>query len=520
MATTYSAPGMMVVDISGYADDAYDMVIQPDGSVLVAGLTYDALNHDYGRDFSLARLNVDGSVDYSYGNAGRLVIHKQIPIEKDYILRVQADGAVLAAHEGHGNTPIVQRWGPDGKADAVFNANAQASLPSEFGHAPVVEVNTDGSLLVGAVKGSTLKVAQLHADGTQDLSFGTNGILTLQAPGPLHFVLGLTSLADGSLIVQGAPDFQNSLLKYTADGELDTQFGINGVLEVNNVGGYGGGLAVQDDGKILLANTTSYDDFTVLRFNADGSPDVSFGNQGSVSINLPGDDASGKAIALQNDGRILLGGSAFANGGSDFAAVRLNTDGSLDTTFGSTDDNARLVGSSGSDVLKGLGTDEILRGLAGDDVLQGNLGRDLLSGGTGDDVFRYANVEDSFRTTDSSGSDRILDFNPAEDRIDLSDLGFTGIGNGYDGTLLIGNNADDTRTYLKSFEAHADGQRFELVLEGNFAGQLDDSNLTFSTASVASSSVGSTALPGHLSAPEHVELTLIGTAAAHPDYLA
>jgi uncharacterized delta-60 repeat protein len=399
----------------------------------------------------LARLTTDGSVDSSYGNAGRLVIHKQIPIEKAYTLRVQADGAVVAVHEGHDNTPIVQRWGADGKADAVFNSNAQASLSSGFGSAPIVEANADGSVLVGAVEGSMLRVTQLHADGTQDLSFGTNGVLTLQAPGTLHFVLGLTSLADGGILVQGAPEFYNSLLKYTADGEPDTGFGINGVLEVNNVGAFGGGVTVQDDGKILLANTASYDDFTLLRFNTDGSPDLGFGNQGSVSIDLPGGYAAADAVTLQDDGRILLAGTAFANGGSDFAAVRLNADGSLDSTFGSTDGSARLVGSSGSDVLKGLATDEILRGLAGDDVLQGNLGRDLLSGGAGNDVFRYASVTDSFRTADSSGSDRILDFNPAEDHIDLGALGFTGIGNGYDGTLLIGKNADDTRTYLKNF---------------------------------------------------------------------
>ena len=516
MATTYSAPGIMIVDINGYADNGYDSVIQPDGSVLVAGLTNHALDPDYGKDFSLARLNTDGSVDGSYGNAGRLVIHKQIPIEKAYVLRVQADGAVVAAHEGHDDTPIVQRWGPDGKADALFNANAQASLSSGFGHTPLVEANTDGSVLVGAVEGSTLRVTQLHADGTRDLSFGTDGMLTLQPPETLYSVRGLTSLADGSLFVRTA----GGLLKYTADGELDSHFGSNGILEFAR-GAAGTDVAVQDDGKILLSTfTVPVYDFTVLRFNADGSPDLSFGNQGSVTIDVPGNYAVANAVAVQDDGRILLGGSAFANGGSDFAAVRLNADGSLDSTFGSTDGSTRLVGSSGNDVLKGLGSDEILRGLAGDDVLQGNLGRDLLSGGAGNDVFRYASVTDSFRTADSSASDRILDFNPTEDRIDLSALGFTGIGNGYDGTVLIGNNADDTRTYLKSFEANADGQRFELVLDGNFAGQLDASNLTFSTASVARSSVDSAALPGDLSAPEQVELTLIGTVDPHTDYLA
>ncbi|MGQ3320078.1 M10 family metallopeptidase C-terminal domain-containing protein [Pseudomonas brassicacearum subsp. neoaurantiaca] len=512
MASTYSAPGIMIVDIAGHTDNVQDMILQPDGSVLIAGFSYHSDDLDDGKDFSLTHLYADGSLDTTYGNAGRLVIHKQIPLDKAYSLQVQADGAVVTAHEGHDDTPIVQRWGPDGKADTAFNSNAQASLSSGFGAAPLVDVNADGSLLVGAIEGNTLKVAQLLADGTRDLSFGTDGVLTLQAQGTFAFMQGITVLKDGGVLVQGAPGFDNSLLKYTASGELDSHFGDNGVVALTHFASYNGNVAVQDDGKILVASTVAYDDFSVLRLNADGSPDTSFGNQGLVSIDLPGVSAAANEITLQNDGKILLSGSAFANGGSDYAAVRLNADGSLDTTFGSADGNTRLTGSSGHDELQGLGTDEILRGLSGDDVLQGNLGRDLLSGGSGSDVFNYANVADSFRTADSSGSDRILDFNPSEDHIDLSALGFTGIGNGYDGTLAIGTNADDTRTYLKNFEANADGQRFELVLDGNLAAQLNDSNLIFSTASDAARS-GFDAAKGQveLYAPEHVELTLIGS---------
>lgn len=511
MTTTYSAPGIMIVDVAGHTDNAQDVVIQPDGSVLIAGFSHHSDTLDDGRDFSLVHLYADGSVDTAYGHAGRQVIHKQIPFEKTYSLQVQADGAVVTAHEGHDDTPIVQRWGPDGKADTTFNSNAEASLASGFGSAPLVQANADGSVLVSAVEGNTLKVAQLNADGTRDTSFGTDGLLTLQADGAFQFVESIVTLADGSMLVHAAPDFQNSLLKYTANGELDTRFGDNGLVALSSFASYRGDMVVQDDGKILIAGTTSFDDFAVMRLNADGSLDVSFGNQGLVSIDLPGDSAQASEITLQSDGRILLSGDAYANGGSDFAAVQLNADGSLDTTFGSTDGNTRLVGSSGNDELQGLGTDEILRGLAGDDVLQGNLGRDLLSGGAGTDVFRYANVADSFRTAESSGSDRILDFNPSEDRIDLSALGFTGIGDGYDGTLAIRSNADDTRTYLKSFEANADGQRFELVIDGNLTTQLNDSNLVFSAASdTAQSSVDSGA---DLSAPGYVELTLIGTTA-------
>ncbi|SFX57455.1 M10 family metallopeptidase C-terminal domain-containing protein [Pseudomonas sp. NFACC36] len=512
MATTYSAPGTMIVDIAGHADNAQDVVIQPDGSILIAGFSQYSDDLDEGMDFSLTRLLADGSLDKDYGNAGRQVIHKQIPLEKTYTLQVQADGAVVTAHEGHDDTAIVQRWGPDGKADLTFNSNAAASLPSGFGSTPLVQAKADGGVLVSALEGHTLKVAQLNADGTRDMAFGTQGTLTLQADGTFEFMQGLTPMADGGLLVQGAPGFQNSLLKYTADGELDTDFGEGGIASLSFLGSYRGDVAIQDDGKILVASTSTFKDFAVTRLNADGSLDLSFGNQGTVGVDLPGDSALASEITLLDDGRILLAGHAYANHGSDFAAVRLNADGSLDTTFGSTDGTARLVGSSGEDKLQGLETDEILRGLAGDDLLQGNLGRDLLSGGAGNDVLRYASVADSFRCADSSGSDRLLDFNPDEDRIDLSALGFTGIGNGYDGTLAIRNNADDTRTYLKSFEANGDGQRFELVIDGNVSSRLNESNLLFSAAdNSAPASADTGAKSAEVPPPGHVELTLIGT---------
>lgn len=499
MATTYSAPGSMIVDVAGHSDTAQGLAVQADGSVLIAGFSQYSDDLDDGRDFSLVKLLTNGAVDTTYGHAGRLVIHKQIPLEKDYSLDVQADGGVITAHQGHDATPIVQRWGADGKADAVFNTNAEVSLPRGFGDTPLVEAQEGGGVLVGAVDGNTLALAQLNADGTRDTSFGTNGLLTLQADGTYLFLENITPLADGSVLVQGALHGLNSLSHYTASGALDTGFGDNGVVALTDLASYRADVTVQADGKIVIASTSTFDDFAVLRLNADGSADTSFGNDGLASIDLPGDYAQASGIAVLDDGKLLLTGDAYANGGSDFATVRLNADGSLDTTFGSADGSTRLVGSSGIDVLQGLGSDEILRGLAGDDVLQGNLGRDLLSGGAGGDVFRYASVADSFRTAAGNSSDRILDFDASQDRIDLSALGFTGFGDGYDGTVAIRTNADDSRTYLKSFEADAEGHRFELTFNGDVSGALTASNVLFAT-----------------SAPvpvEEVELALLGAVA-------
>jgi uncharacterized delta-60 repeat protein len=112
-------------------------------------------------------------------------------------------------------------------------------------------------------------------------------------------------------------------------------------------------VAVQTDGKIVVAGTVTLVggdtnvpgggssfagyDFAVFRYNADGSLDTSFGGDGKVSVSM-GDDfgsnESANAIAIQGDGKIIVGGNVIINNRGNFALVRLNTDGSIDSTFG------------------------------------------------------------------------------------------------------------------------------------------------------------------------------------------
>ena len=128
-----------------------------------------------------------------------------------------------------------------------------------------------------------------------------------------------------------------------------------------------------------------------------------------------------------------------------------------------------------------LTRDDVLVGAGGDDILDGGPGKDRLAGGAGGDVFRFAARTDSYRTDSASFSDLIGDFDPEQDAIDLSALGFTGLGDGRNGTLLVQTNADGSRTYLKSYDADAEGRRFEVALDGNHAAALvAGSNIWFS----------------------------------------
>lgn len=141
-----------------------------------------------------------------------------------------------------------------------------------------------------------------------------------------------------------------------------------------------------------------------------------------------------------------------------------------------------LNGTAGADLILGLGGNDTLKGLAGNDNLDGGAGRDSLYGGDGADTFRYDQLTDSYRDYDTGGitaTDTIYDFTAGADKIDVSALGFTGLGNGSDHTLYLTLNAAGDKTYIKSSEADADGNRFEIALSGNYLSTLSASDFVF-----------------------------------------
>ncbi|MEE4462935.1 M10 family metallopeptidase C-terminal domain-containing protein, partial [Azotobacter chroococcum] len=179
-------------------------------------------------------------------------------------------------------------------------------------------------------------------------------------------------------------------------------------------------------------------------------------------------DAEGRRFEIALDGDLA---DRLDNGNVLFASVALEGSAASDS----------LIGSAAAESLAGGAGDDYLHGGAGDDSLDGGLGRDTLAGSSGADLFRFASREDSYRTDSEGFSDLILDFEAGEDRIDLSALGFSGLGDGHGGTLAVQVNDAGTRTYLKSFEADAGGRRFEVALEGDYGGQLSAEAFLFTT---------------------------------------
>jgi len=518
--TVRTSPGSVVVDVNALTDTARNMTLLPDGKMLLAGFSqhnyvgYSGAPGDesYGTrsDRTVVRLNADGSLDTTFGNSGIAVLPANLDREDaTFIMAAQADGKVLFAdHTAAGYT--VQRFNLDGSLDSSFGTNGALVLKLDYyPEGTALDVNPDGTFYITTRGEHETELFKSSEDGQLVNSFGDQGRQALNPTGDYENGNITTAVqADGSVVigswlyvggydvpgstisVPGDPVY--SLQRLKPDGTVDTRFADNGTLQFNPALGlnYYSDVAVQADGKIIVVGEGTNHAGTILRLNTDGSFDTTFGNNGITTF-APIPEATGyahsngaSAVSVQPDGKIVVTGTSSLNVNGAFSAVRLNADGSLDTTFGSQDGTAHLDGSNGQNTLLGLNTAEVIHGLAGDDLLQGNGGRDVLAGGAGADIFRYAQVSDSFRTATQSSSDRIVDFDPSQDRIDLTKLGFTGIGDGHNGTLAVVENTEGTRTYLKSYDANGDGQRFELALDGDLAARLTSTQLVFTTPTV------------------------------------
>ena len=159
------------------------------------------------------------------------------------------------------------------------------------------------------------------------------------------FAADLAIQADGKIVVVGGASWDKNprfaLLRYNADGTLDTTFGGDGKVTTNFTRREDAawGVAIQSDGKILAAGDaalrTGNSRFAVARYNSDGTLDSTFGGDGKVTTEFTRADDPVAGIALQADGKIVVsGGAAWNTLHANFALARYNTDGSLDAAFG------------------------------------------------------------------------------------------------------------------------------------------------------------------------------------------
>ncbi len=236
-----------------------------------------------------------------------------------------------------------------GDLDRTFGRNGKVTtLIGREDRGFAVIDQPDGKLVVGgrsrgSVSISDFALLRYNSDGTQDTSFGTDGVVTtdMSYDDELH-VLALQP--DGKIIGSGtvyssAGTFgSTAIARYNSDGSLDPAFGDGGKVLLEEAVDWA--MVLQPDGKILLGGgggESALANFKIARLNSDGTFDTSFGDGGVTVIDFAGSGDGVWSLALQSDGKIIAAGRSRALGGNtsdDFAAARLNTDGTLDTSFG------------------------------------------------------------------------------------------------------------------------------------------------------------------------------------------
>lgn len=218
-----------------------------------------------------------------------------------------------------------------GCGDGASDAEAEQAGASQGGEGNRTETRAPASPAGGA-------------PGALDPTFGTAGKVTsnLGPSGPLRVALQ----NDGKIVVATTLSNQFGVIRYLPNGNLDTTFGAGGIVRTSLTAGFDipQSIAIDPSGKIVVAGSASdaSNSTTAIglaRYLPNGSLDASFGRSGIVITSLFGFQDIANVVLLQPDGKILIGGSALTCFGrrcpNDTALVRYDTNGDLDTTFGS-----------------------------------------------------------------------------------------------------------------------------------------------------------------------------------------
>ncbi len=301
--------------------------------------------------FKNAQPGFAGQADGGFGTGGKVITDVNGSDEALAVV-TQPDGKAIAAgysNSGAGQEDIaLVRYNADGSLDASFGAGGK--VITDLGStdaARSIALQPDGKIVVAGVRCSPadcdFAVLRYQTDGNLDATFGTGGVVTTDR-GPNDQLNGVAIQLDGKIVVGGliysGAQYDFAVARYETDGSLDSSFGTGGVVTTDfGANARAFGIRLASGGKIVLAGTRAFDtagtNFALARYNSDGGLDSSFGSGGKVTTDFAGSYEAGRAIDLDTSGSIVVAGSAEIAGNLGFGVALYKPDGSLDPSFGS-----------------------------------------------------------------------------------------------------------------------------------------------------------------------------------------
>jgi uncharacterized delta-60 repeat protein len=339
----------------GTFEAAYAMAVQPDGKIVAAGFSTPAAGPSI--DFALVRYESTGRIDRRFGDNGRVLTDFG---NTDVAAAVAIDSIGRIVVAGYSSSNVVDfavaRYNPDGTPDNTFNSTGKVLTNFGGGAAgTAVAIDSNDKIVVAGYSnaGGTydFAVVRYNVDGTLDTTFNATGrVLTDFGVGSGDFAAAAVIQSDGKIVVGGLSDasgipYDFALVRYNPNGTLDLTFNATGkvLTDFSGSGSYDTlqALAIQSDGKIVAAGGSQANgnpSFALARYTTTGILDSAFNGTGKVLTGFASGNATAQAVVIQSDGRIVAAGW-FDDGnreGPDFALARYNTDGTSDGTFNST----------------------------------------------------------------------------------------------------------------------------------------------------------------------------------------
>ena len=343
---SFNSDGLVQTEFGPTVDVVGEIAIQPDGKTVAVGQT--------GRETFLARYRTDGKLDTAFARGGKVITRFSDLFQSTRAnsVALQSDGKIVIAGLAvtvTGDTAdgdlLVARFLPNGTLDTSFSGDGWLTTDLlGYESASSVLIQPDGKIVVGGSDNGGFTFARYNTNGTLDQSFNRTGVRSIPIGSGFSSVNKVMLQSDGAIVgvghifvatSSGPPSGTLVVVRLLPDGRNDRSFNLTGILIGRGTNQkFGHDAALQSDGTILIAGGTSraprntVANLSVLKLLPSGAHDPSFGVDGLSEVVLA-TNSLGKSISIQPNGKIVVGGQ----NGSSFVVVRLNSDGSPDSSF-------------------------------------------------------------------------------------------------------------------------------------------------------------------------------------------
>jgi len=360
---TFGAGGKVVTDLNHSTDWANAVAIQPDGKIVVVGTTYKQ-NDFSDEDFAVTRYNADGTLDTTFGHGGKVrtdfpglaAVASSVVIQPDGKIVVAGGAFPLFTFLGNfeivrynSNGTLDRSFGDNGIVTTVFDAGSYASAVALQSDGKIIAAGTDFvDVVIGDQSDTDFALARYNRNGSLDTTFGNGGLVTTDFVGMEDDAFSVLIQPDGKIVAVGSANdpvtyYDFAAVRYLSNGTIDQTFGVGGTVKTD----FGdqnfdraSSAVLQPDGKIVAAGFAishggGVQNFALARYGSNGVLDSTFGQAGMAQVTFGSCCQSANQVLRQADGKLIVVGYPDSESSdSDFTLARLNTNGSLDSTFG------------------------------------------------------------------------------------------------------------------------------------------------------------------------------------------